>query len=78
MVRYCSTKSFFFGGEVVNLLSITNVGEERGELQVVDDSDTSLLTALGTKRQDTTETSLEVLLSQLVARVALKSGVRDP
>lgn len=71
------TKIFFFRG-VFNLLGITNVGEERGELQVVDDSDTSFLTALGTKRQDTTETPLEVLLGQFVARVALESGVRDP
>lgn len=59
-------------------LEVTNVGEVRSELEVVDELGASLLVTLYTEAQDGSEAVLEVLLGQSVAGVRLETSVRDP
>jgi len=49
-----------------------------GKLQVVDDGDAGVLTALDAERQDTPESALEVFLRHGVAGMALEPGVGNP
>ena len=59
-------------------LGITDVGQVGSELQAVDESTTGSSITLDTKGEDTTETASEVLLGNLVRRVAGKTRVRNP
>lgn len=55
-------------------LGVTNIGQVRNKLETIDNL-TSSTTAFDAEAQNTTEASLEVLLSRLVVRVALKTRV---
>lgn len=59
-------------------LSITDVGQVGSQLEAVDDLSTNGWSSLDTERQDTSESSLEVLLGELVRWVRLKTWVGNP
>lgn len=58
-------------------LGITDVGKVGNQFEAVNNLAAST-TALDAKAENTTKASLEVLLSRLVVRMALESGVRNP
>lgn len=58
-------------------LGITDIGQVRNKLEAINNL-TSSTTTLYAKAQNTTEASLEVLLSRLMVRVALETRVRNP
>lgn len=59
-------------------LGVTDVGQVGSELEAVDESTAGSGVTLDTEGKNTTETALEVLLGNLVRRVAGKTRVRDP
>lgn len=58
-------------------LGITDIGQVRNKLEAINNL-TSSTTTLNAKAQNTTEASLEVLLSRLMVGVALETRVRNP
>lgn len=56
-------------------LGIANIGQVGNELEAIDNLTTSSRTSLDTEREDTTKSSLEVLLRNLMGLVALETWV---
>lgn len=63
---------------ISNLLRVTDVGEVRGELEVIYKSSASLFPTSYTERENTSEPTFEVLLRNLMARMALEPWVAHP
>lgn len=59
-------------------LRVSDVGQVRGELELVDEGCSCLCVALDSKGKDATRASREVLLCEVVALVARETWVRDP
>ena len=59
-------------------LRIPNIGQVRDQLEAVNDLRTGSSTTFDTKAQNTSESALEISLSQFVRRVALEARVGDP